>query len=110
MLVLFLGAVIVLSMATTTTTPVWDKLIATATYTRVREKTAGLVHEVFSTAEGWAEARGATHTLYCGEGHGKGIRPARLLQTVLWVGTDETPTADGTDTRIVWEKWEVKRL
>ena len=92
------------------TTPVWDKLIATADYKRVREKTHGLVHEVFSCADGWAVARGATHTLYCGEGHGRGIRSARLLQTVLWVGVDETPTADGTDHRIVWEKWDIKHL
>ena len=92
------------------TTPVWDKLIATAGYARVREKTQGLVHEVFSCADGWAEARGATHTLYCGEGHARGIRAARLLQTVLWVGVDETPTADGTDHRIVWEKWDIKHL
>ena len=92
------------------TTPVWDKLIATAGYTRVREKTHGLVHEVFSCADGWAEARGATHTLYCGEGHGRGIRAARLLQTVLWVGVDEVSTADGTDHRIVWEKWDIKHL
>ena len=92
------------------TTPVWDKLNPTAGYARVREKTHGLVHEVFSGADGWAEARGATHTLYCGEGHARGIRAARLLQTVLWVGVDETPTADGTDHRIVWEKWDIKHL
>jgi hypothetical protein len=92
------------------TSPIWAKLTATAKSILVREKTHGLVHEVFETADGWAEARGATHTLYCGEGQGRGIRPAKLAKTVLWVGVDETPTADGTDSRIVWEKWDVKHL
>ncbi len=97
-------------METSSPTPLRDQLEKTAKYVRVREKTHGLIHEVYETAHGWAEARGATHTLYCGEGLGRGIRAARLLKTVLWVSVDETPTADGTDHRIVWEKWDIKHL
>jgi hypothetical protein len=92
------------------TSPLWAKLTAAAKSTLVREKTHGKVHEVFHTADGWAEARGATHTLYCGEGHGRGIRAAKLGKTVLWVSVDEVPTADGTDHLIVWEKWDIKHL
>lgn len=75
----------------------------------VVELTHKHTHEVFSGApDGWAEARGATHTLYCGEGHLRGTRPAKLGKTVLWVGVDETSTADGTDSKIVWEKWDIR--
>lgn len=49
----------------------------------------------------WSKERGATHTLYCGDGIGKGTRPAKLLKTVLYVGTDEL------DDDIVWEKWDI---
>lgn len=67
-----------------------------------REKEHGLYHTIL---EGppceWSRERGATHTLDCGEGIGRGTRPARLLKTVLYVGIDEDPT----DT-IVWEKWQ----
>ena len=91
---------------------VWNELNSQGRLmTAVKEKTHGLVHEVFSGAPcGWSEARGATHTLYCGEGHLRGTRPARLLKTVLWVAVDETPTEDGTDFKLVWEKWEVRAV
>jgi hypothetical protein len=35
---------------------------------------------------------------------GTGTRPARLLKTVLYVGTDEENDA------IVWEKWQIQTL
>ena len=89
---------------------VWNKLNNQGRLlTTVKEKSHGLSHEVFSGAPcGWSDARGATHTLYCGEGHLRGTRPARLLKTVLWVGVDEVPTADGEDYLIVWERWHVR--
>lgn len=60
-------------------------------------------HEFYTSAPcEWSEERGATHTLYCGAGLGKGTRPAKLLKTVAYVGIDEN--ADG---EIVWEKWSV---
>ena len=92
--------------------PVWAGITKThKTFTFVRELSVGETHTVLhGSPTGWAEARGATHTLYCGEGHGRGLRPARLLKTVLWVGTDEAPTWDATDTKIVWEKWDIKTL
>jgi hypothetical protein len=70
-------------------------------YVREREFKKG--HDVFDGAPNdWSAERGATHTLDCGSGAGRGTRPARLLKTVLYVGVDED--ADG---QIVWEKWNV---
>jgi hypothetical protein len=73
--------------------------------TGVREKQYGKTHEVYDGPPcDWSKERGATHTLYCGEGLGRGTRPARLLKSVLYVGVDEA------DDQIVWEKWQIKTL
>lgn len=78
----------------------------TAKLTAVREKEYKRTHEVFEGAPcEWSAQRGATHTLWCGEGIGKGTRPAKLLKTRLYVGVDEKP-----DGFIVWEKWEIRQI
>jgi hypothetical protein len=75
-----------------------------APYTVVIESSRKLHHTVFDGAPcDWSRERGATHTLWCGEGPGQGTRPARLLQTVLYVGVDEGP-----EETIVWEKWKIR--
>lgn len=70
-------------------------------YVIFREKEFGKDHEIY---EGppceWSRARGATHTLWLGEGPGAGTRPAILLKTRVKVGVDEAP--DGS---IKWEVW-----
>jgi hypothetical protein len=72
--------------------------------TIVREKDYGKSHEVYDGAPcEWSASHGATHTLYCGEGVGKGTRPAKLLKTCLHVGVDESPEGG-----IVWEIWEIR--
>ena len=48
----------------------------------------------------WSREHGATHTLFCGDGPGRGTRPAKLLKTVLYVGVGEDE-----DGNIVWDKW-----
>lgn len=71
--------------------------------TGVKEKQYKKTHEVFTGPPcEWSAERGATHTLYCGEGPGRGTRPAKLAKTVLYVGTDEI------NDQIVWEKWQIK--
>lgn len=90
--------------------PLEDALRARkTTVTGVTEKTYGKRHEVYQGAPcDWSAARGATHTLYCGETQGRfglphqGTRPARLLKTVLYVGTDEA------NDQIIWEKWDIR--
>jgi hypothetical protein len=73
-------------------------------YTVIREKEFGLSHYVYDGAPNeWARERGATHTLDCGEGPGKGTRPVRLLKTVAYIGVDEGPGET-----IVWEKWFIR--
>jgi len=75
-------------------------------YTLVREKQFGVEHTVVDGAlDETHAAMGATHTLWLGEGPGKGVRPARLLKTVLYVATDEAD--DGAP---VWEKWQIRHL
>lgn len=74
-------------------------------YTVVREAEYKLDHQVFDGApDAWAESHGATHTLWCGEGHGRGTRPAKLLKSVLYVGVDEAEEGG-----IVWEKWSIRQ-
>ena len=69
-------------------------------YSVVTEKEFGKDHAIFDGAPcEWSKARGATHTLFCGDGPGKGTRPAILKKTVMLVGTDEI------DNCIKWEKW-----
>jgi hypothetical protein len=59
-------------------------------------------HEVWDGAPcDWSRVRGATHTLDCGIGPGRGTRPAKLLKSVIYVGIDEA------DDMIVWEKWSI---
>ena len=87
------------------THPIENWLREDRSLTGVREQEFKKEHEVYDRAPcDWSEAQGATHTLYCGEGCGKGTRPAKLLKTVLYVGTDEQ------DDKIVWEKWSIKTL
>lgn len=90
--------------------PVLDSLLARqSNYTSFKEKSFGVTFEVWEGAPcAWSEALGATHTLYCGEGHGRGTRPARLLKTVCYVGLDEALAEDGEKYIIVWEKWDIK--
>ena len=67
----------------------------------VREKEYKKYHSVYDGAPcEWSLARGATHTLWISEF--QGTRPAKLLKTVLYVGTDEE------NDEIVWEKWLVE--
>lgn len=76
----------------------------TSSLTIVTEKEFGKKHEIFDGApDEWAAARGATHTLWCGEGIGRGTRPAILKKTVAYIGVDETDEGG-----IKWEKWQVK--
>jgi len=76
-----------------------------AKITGVKELQYGRTHEVFAGAPcQWSLERGATHTLYCGEGFGRGTRPAKLLKTRLYVGVDEQ------EDRIVWHKWDIRTL
>ena len=71
------------------------------TLTIFKEREHGLHHEVYEGAPcEWSRDRGATHTLWCGAGHGRGTRPARLLKTRLLVGVDELP-----GDQIQWETW-----
>lgn len=85
----------------TSASPHWN-LLNGRNLTSVKEKDLKNRHCVYDgPPSDWAKERGATHTLYCGDGLGEGTRPAKLLQTVLYVGTDEV--AD----QIVWEKWEL---
>lgn len=78
----------------------------------VKEAECKLVHRVTSGAPcEWSRERGATHTLHTDsewmhhKGAYGGTRPARLLKTRLYVGTDETP-----DGNIHWEKWIVRHV
>jgi len=78
------------------------KELSPRSYSVVTEKEHGKDHTVFDDAPcEWSKARGATHTLYCGDGQGKGTRPAILKKTVMFVGTNEI------DNNIVWEKWNL---
>lgn len=77
----------------------------------VKEREYRKTHEVYQGAPcEWSAARGATHTLYCGEVEGPfarpgtGTRPAKLLKTVLYVGVDEL------DGDVVWERWQISRV
>lgn len=70
----------------------------------VRESEFKRDHEVYEGAPcDWSAERGATHTLWTGNGPGRGTRPAILKKTRLHVGIDEAP-----DGKIVWEVWEVR--
>ena len=87
----------------------WDKLRTQGSPVIVTNLETNVKFEVFLTPEdGWSQARGADATLFVGFGYGKGTRPAKLTKTTLWVGMDEAPTADGTDSIIVWEKWNIR--
>lgn len=80
--------------------------LRTRTYITVKEATHRKYHNVFDGAPcAWSKERGATHTLFCGEGPGRGTRPAKLLKTVLHVGVDE----DG-EGGIKWERWQVRHV
>lgn len=72
-----------------------------------REKEFGKRHEVYDLPPcNWSANFGATHTLYIGKRKdigGAGTRPAKLLKTVLYVGTDELGGGG-----IKWEKWNGK--
>jgi len=71
--------------------------------TIVRENSWGKRHEVREGAPcAWSAERGATHTLWLGEGPGRGTRPARLLKSRLYVGVDENEKGE-----CVWERWEI---
>ncbi len=49
--------------------------------TGVREKQYGKQHDVFDGAPcEWSRERGATHTLWCGDGPGRGTRPAGITR------------------------------
>jgi len=77
--------------------------LAKRSYTIIKERELKHRHLVFDgPPDDWAKERGATHTLFCGNGIGKGTRPAKLLKTVMYVGTDES------NNEIVWEKWDVR--
>ena len=99
-------------METTHPQPVWASLTANnRPYGDVIEQSFKRRHAVFEGApNGWAEARGANFTLYCGEGHGRGVRPVKWDETGFYVGVDEAPTLDGTDNKIVWERWRVRKV
>ena len=74
--------------------------IPTGEWFSFRERDCQKNHDVFLGAPcEWSELQGATHTLDCGIGHGRGTRPAIMKKTVLYVGIDEH------DDKIVWEKW-----
>ena len=76
------------------------------TCTIFQEKDFKKSHEFYSRPPNeWAAERGATHTLWLGEGCVKGTRPAKLKATVAYVGVDENE--DGS---IKWEKWLGKTL
>lgn len=73
-------------------------------YTIVREQDHRKDHVVLDGAPcEWSRERGATHTLDCGSGPGRGTRPAILKKTRLWVGVDELEGGI-----IKWETWTVK--
>lgn len=73
-------------------------------YTIVREEDYKHDHQIFDgPPDEWAASHGATHTLWCGPGPGKGTRPAKLLKTVLYVGVDESDSVG-----IIWEKWDIQ--
>ena len=64
------------------------------------EKEFGCHHEYqIGAPTEWAAEHGATHALYTKEG----LRPARILKTVAYIGIDESDEGD-----IVWEKWSIK--
>ena len=48
----------------------------------------------------WAAERGATHSLWLGEGHHRGTRPVILKKTRILVGVDETIGGG-----IEWQTW-----
>jgi hypothetical protein len=74
-------------------------------YTLINEHQYDRMHKVYTGAPSeWAAERGATHTLWLGNGIRRGSRPAILKKTVLWVGRDEL------DDQIVWEKWDIKTI
>ena len=78
----------------------WNSMAAT-----VKEREFGKTHDVYQGAPTlWAAERGATHTVWCGIGPGRGVRPAILKKTVLLVGIDEV------DDKIIWEKWNIKTI
>jgi hypothetical protein len=66
-----------------------------------REQSYKLTREIYATPPSqWASERGATHTLWCGVGHGRGTRPVIIKKTRILVGVDETPEGG-----IKWETW-----
>lgn len=72
-------------------------------YTVVREKEFKKYHTFFDgPPNDWAADRGATHTLYCGDGPGQGTRPAKLSKTVAYVANDEDDEG-----KLVWSKWNL---
>jgi len=71
----------------------------------VKELEYKRLHDVYDGAPcEWSAERGATHTLWCGEGPGRGSRPVIMKKTVMMVGIDEA------DDQIVWEKWNIKAI
>ena len=78
----------------------WNSKSAT-----VKELEHKKLHAIYKGAPTiWSADRGATHTLWCGSGPGRGSRPAILKKTVLLVGIDEV------DDKIIWEKWKIKTI
>jgi hypothetical protein len=77
--------------------------LKTRQLTRVKEREFRRWHDVFDGAPcEWSASHGATHTLYTGEGIGRGTRPARLMKTRLHVGIDEAESGG-----ISWQVWYI---
>ena len=75
-----------------------------ATLILFRESEYKKTHEIYSIPPSqWAAERGATHSLWCGEGHGRGTRPVIVKKTRILVGVDET-----LDGGIEWQTWTGK--
>ena len=73
-----------------------------ATLIQFREKEYKKTHEIYALPPSqWAAERGATHSLWLGEGHHRGTRPVILKKTRVLVGVDETPEGG-----IEWQTWE----
>jgi hypothetical protein len=74
-----------------------------ATLIQFREKEYKKTHYLYALPPSqWAAERGATHSLWLGEGLGRGTRPVILKKTRILVGVDETIGGGG----IEWETWE----
>jgi hypothetical protein len=72
-----------------------------ATLIRFRESEYKKTHEIYALPPSqWAAERGATHSLWCGDGHGRGTRPVIIKKTRILVGIDETIGGG-----IEWQTW-----